>query len=187
MKNNDQLGQLTSRSELRFVRTLPGPIERVWDYLTDPEKRSRWFADGPMEPRKGGKLTFKFQHNKLAPDEIPPETHKEVHETGNVMDGIVTRWEPPRVLAYTFGSTGESEVTFELTPQGKNVLLVLTHRASGEDLEFMPGFGAGWHTHLIHLVAQLEGAPRPPFWPVFVKARADYVRLIETSKFPSAK
>ena len=53
MKNNDDFGAFTGPAEIRLVRTLPGPIERVWEYLTDPEKRARWFAGGPMEPRVG--------------------------------------------------------------------------------------------------------------------------------------
>ena len=53
MKANDLHGQFTGPAEVRLVRTLPGPIERIWDYLTDSEKRSRWFAGGPMELRPG--------------------------------------------------------------------------------------------------------------------------------------
>jgi uncharacterized protein YndB with AHSA1/START domain len=177
MKSNDEYGQFTGPAEVRLVRTLPGPIERIWDYLTDPEKRSRWFAGGPMEPRVGGKLRLDFRHKNLAPDETPPEHLKQHHDPGDSMDGLVTRWEPPRVLAYTFGDTGESEVTFELTPKGKDVLLVLTHRARGGDLPYMTGFAAGWHTHVTHLMAQLEGAPRPPFWPLHAKLKADYEKL----------
>jgi uncharacterized protein YndB with AHSA1/START domain len=177
MKANDEYGQFTGPAEVRIVRTLPGPIERVWDYLTDSEKRSRWFAGGPMELRAGGKLTLRFRHQELVPDEIPPEEHKEHHDPGVSMDGIVTRCEPPRVLAFTFGSTGESEATFELTPQGKNVLLVLTHRARGEDIPYMAEFSAGWHTHVAHLIALLEGGPRPPFWPLHAKLKADYEKL----------
>ena len=177
MKANDQNGQFTKPSELRFVRTLPGPIERIWDYLVDPEKRSRWFAGGPMEQRKGGKVTFQFRHKTLAPNETPPEQYKQFHDPGDSMDGIVTRFDPPRVLGFTFGSDGESEATFELTPQGKDVLLVLTHRASGGDLPYMADFGAGWHTHVDHLIALLEGAPPPPFWPLHSKNRAVYVEL----------
>ena len=177
MKANEQPGQFTGPAEVRLVRTLPGPIERVWEYLTDPEKRRPWFAGGPMELRPGGKLTLHFHHQELAPGETPPEEHKHHHHPGHHMDGVVTRCEPPRLLAFTFGSTGDSEATFELTPQGKNVLLVLTHRARGEDVPSMAEFSAGWHTHLTHLVALLEGAPPPPFWPVHAKLRADYEKL----------
>jgi hypothetical protein len=76
-------------------------------------------------------------------------------------------------------------VTFELSPEGKNVLLVLTHRSRGEDLAYMVGYSAGWHTHLAQLVAQLEGAPRPPFWPMHVRLREEY-SAIRSAAFPSA-
>lgn len=177
MKTNDQYGQFNGPGEVRLVRSLPGPIERVWEFLTDSEKRSRWFAGGPMEPRQGGAYNLLFRTILLAPDETPPEAQKETHDPGFSMAGVVTRWEPPRVLAYTFGETGESEVTFELTPEGERVRLVLTHRARGEDLESMPGYSSGWHTHLAHLVALLEGTPRPPFWPLHARLRAEYVQL----------
>jgi uncharacterized protein YndB with AHSA1/START domain len=177
MKTNDQPGQFRGPAEVRLVRTLPGPIERVWTYLTDPEKRARWFAGGPMEPRLGGKFTLNFRHANLAPDETPPEEYKQHHDTGSSMDGVVTRWEPPRVLAFTFGSDGESIVTFELTPQGKSVLLVVTHVATAGDLPYMSDFSAGWHTHIALLIAELEGAPRPPFWPTHTRLKAEYEKL----------
>lgn len=177
MKINEQYGKFTGPAEVRLVRTLPGPIERIWEYLTDPEKRARWFAGGPLEQRVGGKMRLIFRHKDLAPDETPPEEHKQHHDSGVSMEGIVTRCEPPRLLAFTFGSEGESEVTIELTPQGKHVLLVLTHRAAGGDVPYMADFGAGWHTHFAHLIALLEDAPRPPFWPLHSKLRAAYEKL----------
>lgn len=57
------------------------------------------------------------------------------------------------------------------------MLLVLTHRATGGDLPYMADFGAGWHTHFAHLIALLEGAPRPPFWPMHTKLKAVYEKL----------
>jgi uncharacterized protein YndB with AHSA1/START domain len=177
MKINEKNGEFTGPGELRIVRTLPGPIERVWEYLTDPEKRARWFAGGPMELRVGGKMRLDFRPANIAPDETPPEDKKHHHEAGHSMDERVTRCEPPHVLAYTFGGDGDSEVTFELTPQGKDVLLVLTHRAKGGDLPYMSSFGAGWHTHFAHLIALLEGKPRPPFWPMHVQLKPQYEKL----------
>ena len=183
MKNNDQPGKFTSPSEIRIVRTLPGPIERVWEYLTDPEKRSRWFASGPMEQRAGGKMHLDFRHSNIAPDATPPDEVKKAHEGGKGFDGTVTRCEPPHLLAFTFGSDGESEVTFQLTQQGKDVLLVLTHRSTGGDIPYMHEFGAGWHTHFAQLIALLEGAPRPPFWPMLMKLKPEYekARIIAQS------
>ena len=175
MKANEQHGKFNGPAELRFVRTLPGPIERVWDYLTDDEKRARWFAGGPMEPKKGGKIELFFHHKKLAPDETPPEQYKHVQDPGFKMPGTVLRWEPPRVLSYTFDD--DSDVTFELTPQGQAVVLVLTHRSRGEDIPFLTGYASGWHTHLAHLIALLEGAPPPPFWSTHARLKAEYEKL----------
>ena len=58
MKANEQHGTFTGPAEVRLVRTLPGPIERVWEYLTDDEKRARWFAGATIDSRKGGKIDF---------------------------------------------------------------------------------------------------------------------------------
>ena len=33
---------------LTVERTLPGPIERVWAYLTEPDKRARWLGGGVL-------------------------------------------------------------------------------------------------------------------------------------------
>ncbi len=174
MKNNDDFGTFTGPAEIRLVRTLPGPIERVWEYLTDSEKRSRWFASGPIEPRVGGKVRLEMRHSCIAPTETPPPEFKKVHEGGKVHEGTVTRWEPPHLLAFTFGSDNESEAIFQLTPQGRNVLLVLTHRSTAGDVPYMHEFGAGWHTHVAQLIAQLDGVTPPPFWPMLVKLKPIY-------------
>lgn len=175
MKPNDQPAQFPAPGEVRLVRTLPGPIERIWDYLTDSEKRSRWFAGGPMEPRAGGKMELFFRHKNIAPDETPPADHQQYHDPGAKMPGTVLRWEPPRVLSYTFDEN--SDVTFELTPQGRDVLLVLTHRSRGEDLPFLTGYACGWHTHFAILLALLEGTPPPPFWSTHARLKAEYEKL----------
>jgi uncharacterized protein YndB with AHSA1/START domain len=174
MKNNDQFGVFTGPAEVRLVRTLPGPIERVWEYLTDPDKRARWFAGGPMEQRVGGKVRLEMRHSCIAPTETPPEAFKKSHEGGKTFEGTVTRCEPPHVLAFTFGSDNESEAIFELTPQGKDVLLVLTHRSTGEDIPYMHEFAAGWHTHVAQLIAQLEGVTPPPFWSMLMSLKPEY-------------
>ncbi|HWA84853.1 MAG TPA: SRPBCC family protein [Opitutus sp.] len=181
MKPNDEFGKFSAPGEVRLVRTLPGPIERAWDYLVDPGKRARWFAGGSIEPRVGGKVDLFFRHKHIAPDETPPEDHKEYHDPGAAMEGRVLRWEPPRVLSYTFGD--DSDVTFELTSQGKNVQLVLTHRCRGEKVPFLHLYGRGWHTHLAQLVALLEGAPRPPFWPLHAQLTPVYEKLRAAARF----
>ena len=41
----DRNGTLLNPQTLQFQRLLPGPIERVWDYLTDAEKEKNGFAE----------------------------------------------------------------------------------------------------------------------------------------------
>ncbi len=40
--------QFTNPTTLTVERTLPGPIERVWAYLTEPDKRARWLGGGAL-------------------------------------------------------------------------------------------------------------------------------------------
>jgi uncharacterized protein YndB with AHSA1/START domain len=160
---NNTPGQFAGPGEIRFVRLLPGPIGRVWDYLTDAEKRGQWFAGGPFEPRVGGRIELRFMHCNLAPDETPPPGAEPYHYApGTVSTGTITRWEPPHALGYTFGE--HSEVLFELRPEGELVRLLLTHRSAQPDWPHTADFATGWHLHLNHLLAELAGAPRPPLW-----------------------
>jgi uncharacterized protein YndB with AHSA1/START domain len=179
MKQNDQPAQFPAPGEIRIMRTLPGPIERIWTYLTDPAKRSRWFAGGPMELHVGGKVELFFQHKNLAPDETPPEKFVNLHNEGFKMPGTILRCEPPRVLSYTFDDN--SDVTFELIPQDAKVLLILTHRSRGEDLPFLSGYASGWHTHLNLLIALLDGTPPPPFWATHTRLKAEYEKQLPPS------
>jgi len=180
MKTNDQPAQFPAPGEVRLIRLLPGPIERVWDFLIDPEKRVRWLSGGILEQRPGGKIEFNMHHKKLAPNETPPDEYKHVHDPGVTFDGVVLKCEPPRLLVHTFGGS-DSEVTFELTSHGDQVQLVLTHRAKGEDLPDLHNFASGWHIHIGFLIALLEGAPPPPFWPMHHKLKVEYARILSES------
>lgn len=171
--DNDSLGRFNGPAEVSLVRLLPGPIERVWAYLTDPEKRARWLCGGIVEQRAGGRIEFAMHHARLAPGETPPEKFKHVQDPGVTFDGRVIRCEPPRLLVHTFGGD-DSEVTIELTPQGSQVRLVLTHRVKGDDLPDLCNYGSGWHTHVSLLIAELEGRPRPAFWATHARLVREY-------------
>jgi uncharacterized protein YndB with AHSA1/START domain len=45
-------GELTEPATLKIQRLLPGPIERVWAYLTEEELRRKWLAAGKMSRSK---------------------------------------------------------------------------------------------------------------------------------------
>lgn len=178
MNTNDQHGTFNGPGEVRIVRTLPGPIERVWDYLTVPEKRARWICGGVLEQKAGGKIEFAMHHKNLAPGETPPPEYAKVQDPGVTFDGKVLRCEPPTLLVFTFGSD-DSVVTFELTPQGTQVLLVLTHRTAGaEERAELGNYASGWHTHLSLLLSELDGTPRPPFWAGHLKNKAHYEKVL---------
>ena len=169
-------GKLIEGDAVRFERLLPGPIERVWGYLVDSELRGSWLASGPLEPREGGNVELFFQHANLTPHhEKPPEQYREKMEKGVSMTATVTRFEPPRALAFTWRD--DSEVTFELAAKGDQVLLTLTHRRLATRDERI-NTSAGWHTHLGILEERLRGETPAPFWPRVVKYEREYPALI---------
>ena len=174
-----EYGTVTKPDTVRLERLLPGPIERVWEYLTDSKKRGQWFASGPMELRDGGKVELKFHHADLSAEKEIPERFREKCAGDMTMKGTVTACEPPRLLSYTFGDSGE--VTFELTPKGKNVLLVLTHRRLA-DRATMVGVSTGWHSHLAILIDVLNGDEPRPFWTTVTKMEAEYEKRIPASQ-----
>jgi uncharacterized protein YndB with AHSA1/START domain len=49
----DAYGALIEPATLKIERLLPGPIERVWAYLTESELRRQWLAAGQMEMKSG--------------------------------------------------------------------------------------------------------------------------------------
>jgi uncharacterized protein YndB with AHSA1/START domain len=170
----NEYGVVTEARTIRMERLLPGPIERVWDYLTDSTKRGKWFATGNTELRVGGRVEFFFNHADLSAEKIPPEKHKS-KACGVSMTGTVTACDPPRLLSYTFGDAGE--VSFQLTPKGKDVLLVLTHRKL-KDRAMMVGVSTGWHSHLAILIDVLNGDEPRPFWTTVTKMEAEYEKRI---------
>jgi uncharacterized protein YndB with AHSA1/START domain len=169
---------VTAARTVRLERVLPGPIERVWAYLTESDKRQTWLAAGPMDLTIGGRVELTFRNAELAePAEPPPERYRDAGCA--VVHGRITRCEPPRLLSYTWnhGTERESEVTFELTPQSEEVRLVLTHRRL-PDRKGMVGVSSGWHTHLGILIDHLNGRAPRPFWPTLDRLEAEYERRL---------
>jgi len=175
-------GNLVGADAVRFERLLPGPIDRLWAYLTDPDKRSRWFAGGPMELCVGGQVELVFRNAQFAADDDPPPPKYAAYTVEGRMHGHVVACEPPRLLAYTVSESDgeESEVRFELTPRGKDVLLVLTHRRIATR-DALLGFSGGWHAHLCILRARLLGEQPAGFWRTHTRLEAEYGRLFPPS------
>ncbi len=169
-------GEWIAPGTVRFERTLPGPVERVWAYLTEPEKRALWLAGGTMELRVGGIVDLRFRHGDLSPIEAPTPERFAANEAGATMHGTVTACDPPRLLAFTWheGEGRHSEVAFELEPVSVEVRLVVTHRRLGDDPAVLANVAGGWHTHLGILGDRLHDRVPEPFFEVFEEIEAWY-------------
>ncbi len=158
----------TAADTVCIERLLPGPIERVWAYLADGELRRQWLAGGAMPPREGGEFELVWRNDELTdPPGARPEGFGEEHR----MQGRILDFDPPRRLAFTW--SGDSEVSIELAPRGKDVLLTLVHqRLSGHERQVM--HCAGWHMHLVVLADKLAGRRGETFWDGWLRLRAEY-------------
>lgn len=169
----DPSRQLLAADTVRFERLLPGPVDRVWSYLTESDKRGQWLASGTMEQRAGSEFQLRFHHAELSQTPMPPPERFKTFTDGKTTHHRVIACEPPTLLAITWGGMDEpSEVTFELVPAGEQVRLTVTHRRLKP--EDVAGVSGGWHTHLNILADRLDGHLPQPFWPVFGHLLARY-------------
>lgn len=147
---------LIKPSTVRLERLLPGPLERVWAYLVESDKRARWLAGGEFDLRVGGKVELVFENDKLSEESRDFGTKK--------FEGRITKLEPMKLLAHSWDWNGkDSEVLYTLEPRGKDVLLTVQHRLP-EDAATLRGVGGGWATHVGILEDLLKGAKPRPFW-----------------------
>ena len=155
---------------VRLERVLPGPIERVWAYITESDKRAKWLAAGEFDLRIGGQVRLEFDNSRLSSEKNPPGRGPHVSR------GVITRLEPPRLLAHTWTWKGENddmEVTYELTPRGKDVVLVIVHsRVPGKEVQ--ANVMGGWDVHTGILEDVLKGVDPRPFWKTHSKLAAEY-------------
>lgn len=164
----DAYGVITEPATLTIRRVLPGPIERVWAYLTESDLRRQWLAAGEMELRVGAEFELVWRNDELNnPPSERPEGFPEEHR----MQSQITALEPPHRLSITWGSTGG--VDFTLEPQGDEVLLTLVHHRL-PDRSTMLNVGAGWHMHLDVLAARANGMEPAPFWDGWIHLKEEY-------------
>lgn len=164
---------LIQPSTIRFERLLPGPIERVWAYLVESDKRAQWLAAGDFDLRVGGTIELIFNNDNLSEDKHP-DGPKATGGKGR-FTGVITRLEPPRVLAHTWSWDGrDSDVLYELAPRGKEVLLTIHHRLPA-DAQLTRGVGGGWPVHTGILADVLSGVKPRPFWKSHAAALKEFL------------
>jgi uncharacterized protein YndB with AHSA1/START domain len=125
------------RPAVRFQRTYPHPVERLWAAVTETGELSHWFPSTVrIEPRAGGKIEFSDDPN------LEPSV------------GTVLAFEPPRRLAYTWGG---DELHFELEPaDNDSCTLTLINVLEASDTAARNA--AGWSVCLAELDKYVSGA-----------------------------
>jgi uncharacterized protein YndB with AHSA1/START domain len=120
------------RPALRFERTLPHSVERVWRAVTEPSELAQWFV-GPVAwtPSLGETFEVEGQHV------------------------TITALEPPHRIAWDWA---DEHYAFELGDSPRGCVLRFTHVFSDR---YGPAaqHAAGWETYLDRLDALLTGHP----------------------------
>ena len=131
----------------RFVRDLPGAPDKIWAIVSVP----KIWGEGVIEPRAGGAVNLMNGHIR----------------------GVVTQWDPPHKLTYTWNvfSPGEtrsqypeSYLMLELAAVDGATQLTLTHLPVLERFEKQNAMG--WHVFLEMVTDAAHGraiAPRPEY------------------------
>lgn len=167
--------RLTHPTTLEIVRTLPGPIERVWQYLTVSDLRAKWFCGGELEPRDGGDIVFDFDHRRIS-DSPPPEKHKDQQVVRFV--GKIDTYDPPHRLSFIWPEEdGEgTHVTITLSEVNDEVQLHLIHTRLHK-ADYRQGAAAGWHAHLDLLADLLSGGTARDFWIHYTTLEREYAQM----------
>ncbi|MEL6860859.1 MAG: SRPBCC family protein [Pseudomonadota bacterium] len=162
---------------LEIFRDLPGPIERVWDYLTKSELREKWLCAGEVSPEIGGEIVFRFDHSNLSTHPTPAS-----HEGGGDMQmvGIIRAYEPPHHIAFSWPSReaeAPTEVVIRLREIDGKVRLHLRHEKIMTK-DYKSGTSAGWHAHLDIMKDLLSDQTARDFWETFLALEQEYKAIL---------
>jgi len=163
---------------LEIYRDLPGPIERVWEYLTTSELRQKWICAGSVSSEIGGEIVFEFDHSKLSEQPAP-----QGHADGGThrMTGTVRVFDKPHHLAFSWPSAEDAaptEVTIRLSEIEGGVRLHLRHEKLATN-DYKSGASAGWHTHLDILCDVVNDHKGRDFWAHYIPLETAYKERVE--------
>ena len=148
---------------ITFERHIRHPVEAVWEALTEPEHLARWYmTQAQLDPRLGGRIDY-----------ISGPSH--FHVTGKILT-----WDPPRVFEHEWNVEPRNELPFgeksvlryELTPDGDETILRVTHRRLNRGTA--RGFISGLHAFLDRLEQELDGVPLSDWQSRFAEVRPLY-------------
>ena len=143
------------RYEIRIVRLIPRPVEKVWAALTIPERLEAWFGErADLDLRVGGRYVVWFG-----------EGH------GGAF-GTITDYDPPRLLAYDWnGGPGDLNVRWALAAEGGGCRLTFSticRRVTepGINAWWVLGSFAGWRGFVDDLTVAITGEAAPEADPI---------------------
>ena len=164
----DAYGELIEPLSLTIQRLLPGPVDRVWAYLTESELRRQWLASGQMEMKAGSPFELVWRNDELSD---PPGQRPEGFGAEHRLESRILELVPGRKLSIAWN---QGEVSFELEPAGDKVLLTVIHRRLPDRAQLL-NVSAGWHAHLDVLVTRISGKPQTAsFWDGWSRLKAEY-------------
>lgn len=124
------------RPAVRFERTYPHPIERVWTVVRHPAELAHWFPSTvAIEARTGGAIAF--SGDPYAEDAT----------------GVVLTFDPPRYFCFTW-MTDELHFHLEATGERESRLTLINVL---QDRSAAARNAAGWHVCLEELAQCLNG------------------------------
>ncbi|WP_457585571.1 SRPBCC family protein [Ensifer canadensis] len=177
--NDDGYARIVAPDTARIERLLPGPIERIWAYLTEEDRRRQWMASGIIGAAAEAPVEHIFRHEELGTDCGEPPAKYAALAGESRIHGRIIACEPPHLLAYSWGegTPTPSQVRFDLETRGANVLLVVTHSRIAKQ-EMMASVAAGWHTHLDILADVISGRTSRGFWNKHTRLELEYAQQL---------
>lgn len=160
-------GHIQEDGSLKFVRNFSAPINTVWSWIVEGDKRGKWLSGGDTATHVGQKMMFEFNHHDLTPHDDPfPEKYKEIEDGVSYEVEVKEFDEPHRILWFWPDPDGwDTMVDIKLTEADGQVTLTLV-QSGPINQEHLKGSSAGWHAHLDIMVDKVGGQePSTPFWP----------------------
>lgn len=141
--------------ELRYVRDFAHERARLWAAVTEPDETVRWWAESRVDLRVGGQFRVRW----LNGDDGEPREW---------LDGRIVELEPPRHTAHSaieFTNEAHGLLRFEFEPTPIGTRLVFVAKSTPPEEKYVAMLLAGWHIHLDHLGAVLDGTVDRIDWP----------------------
>lgn len=147
--------------QIQFVRELPHTPQKVWRWLTEPDRLERWLPGCRIGGREGAAVHFDFGEEGSATGEVRSVAVPD-HGTGHLEHTWV--WE----------GVPTSVVTWQLEPLGGGTRLTLLHRELVE--EPAREFALGWYMMLDSLQLDLDGRSTDSAWAAAEELAGNYLR-----------